>query len=202
MKGHPVRSLLLILMVLFIPLMPAQAASEAEARALVGRLEQEGVAMASSGLSMAEKQRRFHILLRSSFDLPSVARFILGRNWQTAPPDQRNEFVQLFEDITADIWVPRFRDYGGEHLQIAEVQPTGDGYLVETALLSRTRPQRRIAWRLRDTAQGLKVVDIVVDGVSMAVTHRSEYASVLRQTGNLAGLLDRMRQQVAQGPAH
>lgn len=191
---------LLLLMLSLAPAGSGHAADEAEARALVSQLEREAIAMASPSLPMAEKERRFRGLLRSSFDLPGVARFVLARQWRTATSDQRSEFLRLFEDVTVDIWVPRFRDYSGERLEVTTIQPSGDVVMVNTMLHSPKRPPRVVAWRLNRTPAGLKVTDIVVDGVSMAVTHRSEYASVMHRSGGVAGLLDRMRQQVAAGP--
>lgn len=196
-RGSPVRlSRLLVVIVLLAPL-PAAAASEAEAEALMRRLEQEAVAMAAPALPMAEKERRFRALLQTSFDLPGVSRFILGPRWRTASPPQRQEFVSLFEDITVDIWVPRFRDYGGQRLDVLDVQPTGDGFMVASVVRNPEGRDTPVTWRLVDTRGGLKVADIVVEGVSMALTHRSEYASVMRQAGGIDGLLGRMRQQVA-----
>ena len=192
--------LLLLLSLSTTPAGSGHAADDAEARTLIGQLEQEAVAMASASVPMAEKERRFRQLLQSSFDLPGIARFILGRQWQAASPNQRTDFLRLFEDITVDTWVPRFRDYGGERLDITAIQPTDDEIMADTALHSPRGPQRSISWRLNRTAAGLKVADIIVDGISMTVTLRSEYGSIMRQTGGLAGLIDRMRQQVAATP--
>lgn len=191
---------LLLLILSLVPAGPGRAADEAEARALVGQLEREAITMASASLPMAEKERRFRGLLRSSFDLPGLGQFVLGRHWRSATSDQRSEFLRLFEDLTVDIWVARFRDYHGQRLEVTAIQPAADSVMVDTLLHSPKGPQRTVAWRLNRTPAGLKVADIVVDGVSMAVTHRSEYASVMRQTGGVAGLLDRLRQQVAAGP--
>lgn len=186
----------LALLILILPI-PSLAASDADARALVARLEREAIAMASPRLAMAEKERRFRALIRSAFNMPGISQFVLGRHWRIATPSQRQEFIRLFEEISTDIWVPRFRDYGGERMDIISVQPAADGFLVETVVRSPQGRDTPVTWRLSETPAGLRVVDIIVEGVSMALTHRSEYTSVLRTAGGVDGLLGRMRQQVA-----
>lgn len=191
--------ILSLLVLLLLPL-PAFAASDADARALVGRLEQEAIAMAAPSLAVAEKERRFRALLRNSFAMPQIAQFVLTRHWRAATAAQRREFLSLFEDTLVGVWVPRFRDYGGQRLDVLQIQPEPDGFLVDTVVQRPRGDGTGVTWRLIDTARGLRVMDIIVDGVSMALTQRSDYASVLRTAGGMDGLLGRMRQQVATMP--
>lgn len=156
--------------------------------------------MAAPSLPMAEKERRFRVLLHNVFAMPQIAQFVLSRQWRTATPEQRRDFLGLFEDTLVAVWVPRFRDYGGERLDVARVQPDADGFLVDTVVRRPGGDGTAVTWRLIDSGRGLKVMDIIVDGVSMALTQRSEYASVLRTAGGMDGLLGRMRQQVATMP--
>lgn len=174
----------------------ASAATAEDARRLVQGLEREALIMASPSMSMPEKEQRFRAMLQRDFDMPAISRFVLGRHWNAAAQPERRRFVDLFEDLTVKTWTRRFNDYNGERLDIRGVQPAPGGFAVDSLI---QRPQGKpiaVTWRLADSGRGLKVVDIVVDGVSMAITHRSEYGSVLRTAG-LGGLLNSMQQQVA-----
>lgn len=171
----------------------ARAATPEDARGAVQALEREAIAMASPSLPMAEKERRFRRMLRQDFDMPAVARFVLGRQWRTASPDQRQEFLRLFEDSTVYTWTRRFDEYGGERLQVGAARPSQTGFEVDSQVIRPNRPPLPVSWRL---TPDLKVVDIIVEGVSMAITYRQEYASVLRTAG-VDGLLSAMRNQVA-----
>lgn len=174
----------------------AAAANPAAAREVVLNLEREGLALASPGMPIAEKEQRFRHALRTYFDLPTIARFVLGRYWNTTSEPERQQFVSLFEDLTTRIWARRFSDYQGEGLDIRDIQPITDGFTVQTAVWRARGQPVPVAWRLAHTPSGLKVVDIIVEGVSMAITHRSEYASVLRSSG-MSGLLTAMQNQLA-----
>lgn len=173
---------------------PALAASTEDARQAVQRLEREAIAMASPSMPMAQKEQRFRQMLHRDFDMPAVARFVLGRQWRTASPDQKQEFLQLFEDSTVHTWTRRFDEYGGERLQVGQARssPAG-GFEVDSQIIRPTRPPLPVAWRL---TPDLKVTDIIVEGVSMALTYRQEYASVMR-SGGVDGLLSALRNQVA-----
>ena len=54
-------------------------------------------------------------------------------------------------------------------------------------------------WRLLERNGRYKVFDVVVEGVSMAITLRSEYASVIKQQGGLPGLVVLLRDKLAKG---
>jgi phospholipid transport system substrate-binding protein len=56
----------------------------------------------------------------------------------------------------------------------------------------------RVDWHLRPRDNSFAIVDIVVEGVSMAVTQRSEFASVIQSRGGVAGLIDALRAKNAQ----
>jgi phospholipid transport system substrate-binding protein len=53
-----------------------------------------------------------------------------------------------------------------------------------------------VAWRLRKRAAGYRVVDIIIEGVSMAITYRQEYSTIIQQNGGIGGLLAQMQKQV------
>lgn len=175
---------------------PDVNASPAEARQVIQQLEREGLSLASPRMPIGEKEDRFRTALHRHFDLPGIARFVLGRHWSAASEPERQRFVALFEDLTTRTWARRFSDYHGDGLDILDVQPSQDGYTVQTVVRRSAGQPVPVTWRLSDTAGGPKVVDIIVEGVSMAITHRSEYASVLR-SGGMAGLLSAMQNQLA-----
>jgi phospholipid transport system substrate-binding protein len=58
----------------------------------------------------------------------------------------------------------------------------------------------RVSWRVRESDGSFKILDIVAEGVSMAITLRSEYGTVLKNNGGqLPPLTDALREKVARG---
>ncbi len=177
---------------------PAEAATPEDARALIRSLEREAILMGTGSLTMPEKKERFRALLNESFDMPAIVRFILGRHWRPATPAQRAEFAALFEHLMIDTWVGRLDEFDADtRIQVLSVTPTPDGFRVATAIPREGGRPASVVWRMIDSPAGLKVVDIVAEGVSMAERRREELASFIRMTGGMDGLLGAMRVQLA-----
>lgn len=175
---------------------PAGAATQQDAERLITGLRNEAVVMASHQLSLPQKEQRFRQLLHTAFDLPAIGRFVLGRYWRTATPEQQREFLALFEDLTVYTWVKRFDEYGGEDIRVVSTREEAGGMMIDTRVERPKGPAIPVTWRAKDEGGHLRIVDIVVEGVSMAITHRSEYTSAIRSSGNVAGLLEAMRNKV------
>jgi phospholipid transport system substrate-binding protein len=182
---------------------PAAAQTEQEARAFMERLAGKAISsIAGSKLSEAERLSRFRELFSSSFDLPEIGKFVLGRHWRNATEPQRAEFLKLFEEYTVLTWARRFKEYSGETLKVSNVTKEGDsGVLVETRIERAQGGGTSIPvnWRLRKPDGEFKVVDIVVEGVSLAITNRSDMTAVVQSNGGqIDGLLNALRQKVTQ----
>ncbi|MBI2236872.1 MAG: ABC transporter substrate-binding protein [Magnetospirillum sp.] len=182
---------------------PARAAGDQDARAFVERLAKSALdMMANKGLSEQERANQFRQLFTSSVDLPEIGRFVLGRHWNApTTPEQRTEFLRLFEDMVVLTWAGRFKDYGSNVVhQVTGIAPDGErGYFVESVVNREKQEPIDLRWRLRQADGALKVIDLIVEGSDMAITYRSEYASVLRNNGGrVEGLLAAMQKKVAE----
>ncbi len=131
----------------------------------------------------------FRDLLSEGFDVPFIGRFVLGRHWRRATPEQRTRYLALFSDFLVTTYTRRLSDYSGESFRIIGAKPVG-----KTDVLVRTRIERpggasiKAGWRVRAVADTHKIIDVSVEGVSMVMTQRAEFASVVQKTG-MDGLL-------------
>lgn len=178
---------------------PARA-DEAAARRFVQSLADEAIATtAARNISQQERLDRFRRLFVSHFDLPEIARFVLGRYWRTASPEQQQKFLELFKEITVLTWSKRFQDYAGETLDVTGVSKDGEQGMFVESRINRTGGGQPIpvTWRLRQPNGQYQIVDIIVEGVSMAITHRSEYTAAVRgANGNVDTLLAAMETKI------
>ncbi|MGE5514625.1 MAG: phospholipid-binding protein MlaC [Bacteroidota bacterium] len=180
---------------------PARADDHADARAFIQRLADTAMnTVAIKGLSDEERSRRFRTLFVDTFDLPEIGRLVMARYWRAATPEQQQEFLRLFEDVQVYTWTRRFKEYSGETLEILGVQAEGDNdVLVESRIKRQKLDPIAVSWRVRKEGDVFKVLDIKVEGASMAFTHRSEYSSVIQSGGGrVEALLDALRRKVAQ----
>lgn len=147
--------------------------------------------------SVAEKTERFRDLFNDGFDIPAISRFVLGRSWRRAKDDEKAAFVGVFEDVIVYTWSRRFSEYDGQTIKVQSTSPDGKtGTLVDSVVVDDNGQTIAVQWRLRQRPEGLRIVDVIVEGVSMAITYRQDYASVIRQSGGMQGLLAELRKQV------
>ncbi|MBI1775333.1 MAG: ABC transporter substrate-binding protein [Proteobacteria bacterium] len=173
------------------------AESPEEAQKLVKQLSDDAIRLLTGkDLDAAARNLRFRELLTKGFDVPAMARFVLGRYWRDASEPERQEYLKLFEDLIVTTYAQRFADYQGESFKVTGAQPEDDKVvLVQSHILRQGQTQAiRVDWRVLRTDNGFKIVDVVVEGVSLSVTQRSEFASVIqRNGGKISGLLDALR---------
>ena len=155
--------------------------------------------MGNNALSIGNRKAGFRALLKDHFDLKTIGKWVLGRYWRKADPDQRNEFLILFEDLMVRTYVDRFKGYKGEHLRIGNAVKVGErDALVDSMLVSpeiQVEPVK-IQWRVRAGSGRYWVIDVMVAGVSLGQTQRSEFASVIRKSGGkVEGLLAQLRRK-------
>jgi len=152
----------------------------------------------TADISNEEKTERFRTLFNEGFDIPAISRFVLARYWRRAEESQKQEFIDLFEDVIVYTWSRRFSEYNGQTINVRGTRPDGEtGTIVDSSIVDTAGQTFAVQWRLRMRDEGLRVVDIIIEGVSMAITYRQDYASVIRQQGGLTGLLAQLRKQVA-----
>src|SRR5215510_2959822 len=195
------RSLLTSLFVLFATAAVAgpPLVNTADAVAFMNKLWDRAVEVLNNKADPAVREARFRELFRTDFDNAGIARFVLGRYWRTASPEEQQEFVKLFEDYVVFVYTARLANFGGEALKVRGSRSDGDGVIVSTDVVSPgTASPMRIDWRLVSDNGGYKINDVIVEGISMAVTQRSEFASIIqRNGGQLRGLIAMMREKTA-----
>jgi len=171
----------------------------ADAVAFMNTLWDRAVEVLSKKTDPTVREARFRELFHTDFDCPGIARFVLGRYWRTASEEEQQEFVKLFEDYVVFVYTARLSNFGGEALKVRGSRSDGDGVIVSTDVVSPgTASPMRIDWRLVTDNGAYKISDVIVEGVSMAVTQRSEFASVVqRNGGQVRGLLAMMREKTA-----
>ena len=178
-----------------------RAAPSAEAaRSMIAQVSAEVLAILSDqGLSDRQKFDALVVLLSQPIDLDLVARLILGRHWRTADATQRQDYLALFRDYALANLASKLHLYQGQSFEVtgAKVVSKQDA-LVTSRILDAGQAPLQVDWRLRDDDGGrLVVIDVIVAGVSLIVTLRSEFSAVIERQG-FDGLLAELRQRIVQ----
>jgi len=160
----------------------------------------------NESLSEADREQRFRELFNEVIDVPAIGRFVLGIHWRGATAEQRADFLAIFEDMAVQRFLPMITrqsaEYAGKSFSIVDVrrnETNNDRVFVTSSLIREQGPPIRMIWHLREHDGQFKVLDINIEGLSMALTLRREYSSVVKRSGGVDGLINMLREKVAAG---
>lgn len=152
-------------------------------------------------ISDGERVNRMRSMLQQSFDEVAVARFVLGTYWNRASEAEQSEFVKLYETLVSYTYAGLFKKYSGETFQVLRERDISGDIVVYGQINQPTGGQPipiEMLVRQTDGGGAYRAIDIKVEGISMPLTHRKEYASVIqRNQGQVAGLLKILREKSA-----
>lgn len=181
---------------------PAAADRNDDARRFIEGLADRAIqSLTAPDLARGERIQRFQKLFNDSFAVDAIGKWVLGRYWRQASPAEQDEYLKLFGDYIVASYVDRFAAYTGEKLQITKVlAEEGDRITVFSEIQppDSGKTPVRVDWRIEGTDHQLKIVDLVVEGVSMSTTLRSDFGSLIRRDGgSISGLLAVLRDKTA-----
>ena len=145
-----------------------------------------------------EKETRFGKLFDENFDIPSISRFVLGKYWKSATTTQKKEFIVTFRNYIVKTYSSRFSEYTGEKLTLinSENESNPKLFIVHTALNREDAPPIKVDWRVGLKKDRYVILDIIIEGISLAITQRSEFVSVIDQNdGNVDNLIKLLKEK-------
>ena len=169
---------------------PAQA-DEASATAHVTALSQNAVTLlADRQMAEADKTAELHKLFVDGFDIRTLSRAVLGRHWRKADDAQRAAYVQAFEAYVVKTYVRRLSQLDGISVKIKGARQLDEkDSLVSTRFAGPNGQPLNIDWRVRERDGQAKIIDVIIEGVSMAVTQRAEFSALIRSNGGKLDML-------------
>jgi phospholipid transport system substrate-binding protein len=176
------------------------SAAADDAAAFIRSFADQGTALlADTDLKPDVREQAFRQLFRDRFAIDAISRFVVGKHWRAASAAERVEFRSLFEDYIVATYTRHMDDYAGESLRLGTARLGRARSATVSSLILRPKGAPiAVDWRLRQTERSWRIVDVVIEGVSLAIAQRSEFASVIRVNGGrLAGLLAKLRQATA-----
>ena len=177
---------------------PATAAEAGDPAAFVRHFGAQAMAvLTDAGLAGDQREQAFRGLLIAGFDVKTIGRFVLGRYWRKATEAERAEYGRLFEDLIVATYARQLSSYAGADLKVEGVrQQNGTSALVASRFLRAQGEPIRLDWRLLRRGDTWRIVDVVVEGMSMALSQRSEFKAVIRGNGGrVEALLERLREK-------
>lgn len=146
----------------------------------------------------SSKQSEFRGLLKQGFDLDYIGRFVLGKYRRSVKGEQLADYNRLFEDYILATYASRLSAYQGEKFDVVGSRPAGKRSVIVFSEIRSPSGGGKLAadWRVHFKEGKPFIVDIQVEGISMAITQREEFSAVLSRSG-INGLLALLRERVA-----
>lgn len=169
----------------------AMAGPSHPASIFVQDMADEGFSFLSDkNLSDSERKERFGRLLENRFDIRTIGIFSTGRYWHTMTDTQKDDYIQSFKNSMVNVYAKRFKDYKGQRFRVEGAMPNGEkDFMVRSYITPDNNAEIKIDWRVRRKKDGFRIVDVIVQGVSMAITRRSDFSSVIQRHGGNADAL-------------
>jgi phospholipid transport system substrate-binding protein len=123
-------------------------------------------------------------VIRSTFDLPAIARLAMRRHWAALNADQQQQFERTFEDMVITTYASQFAGYSGETFgaPVAEDLPGGRSAVHSVLNVADGAPVK-FDYVLQRGASGWRVVNVLADGVSDLALRSAQYDSVMKSQG-------------------
>ena len=170
------------------------------AKKFIEKLAREAlISLTKSELTITERRELFRDIMRRYFAFKVIAKWVLGRYWNRSTDKEKSEYLKLFEKLMVITYADRFQTYSGEKLLVLKTETRGKNDILVHTLLERPGDQESIAvtWRLRAVKKSYKIIDVMVEGLSMGITQQKEFSSVIRKNNNkIEGLLSELRKRI------
>ena len=153
------------------------------------------VRSAGGTLSQTGKDKIFSVV-DDTFDMKLFSRRTLGRRWNTLSETQQQEFVSLYSQLLKNTYVERIEAYSDEQVKINEEIDLGKNRFEVRTTVVGSGVNVPIFYRLYNTKEGLRVYDVLVEGVSLVNNYRSQVTGILTK-GGPEELLTKLREKVS-----
>lgn len=162
-------------------------ASDNPAYNFIDNVSNDALQIIKSNISAAQKEEKLVDLFVASVDTKWIARFAIGKYWREATEQQRDNYINVHRKFLLSNYIPKFKEYTNQRIKIGKSYADGKSdneYVVETQIISKDGTAVNISYKVRKSEDGKYMIfDVIAEGVSLIITQRSDFASILARGG-------------------
>ena len=199
-REHRAPALAVACALLIVGFVPPVAAEQSPRDVVQSTSDQVLAVLAEKDLSKQERRDKVRAIVLRSVDFETLSRLVLARNWTRFSPAQQQEFMQEFQDHLAATYGRRLDDYRNEKVAIVgdRQEPNGDWTVRSKILRGGGSNDINVDYRLRQSNGEWKVIDFIVEEVSMVANFRSQFQDIVA-SGGPEKLLKLLKEKTAAG---
>lgn len=162
-----------------------EIAAEQSASEVIQALADQALAdLTDQTLSDDVRRKKFVALMDRYFEMDVVSRFVLGRYWRSISQEEISEFATLLQNYLALNYANQFKELNGEQFVVGNETQNNKDTFVNSQFVRPDGPPVSIVWRMREFDNEFKIIDVSIEGLSMGITQRDEFTSVIQQNGD------------------
>lgn len=171
---------------LLIGLSPVSVAEEISAKQVVEDFQNQLIDVMKQGKDLGFQGRydKLDLAVKTSHDLPKIARIVVGKQWEELSPEQQDKLEKVFSQLSVSAYAHNFKDFSGESFSFVSEEETGrGGVVVHTSLKIPGEKDVKFDYMMKKKDDTWQIINIIADGVSDLALKRSDYTSVLSRDG-------------------
>ncbi|HYS18053.1 MAG TPA: ABC transporter substrate-binding protein [Candidatus Binatia bacterium] len=149
----------------------------------------------ADGAPVADRSGEIRRIVREMFDFDEISRRALSRHWQALLPKERAEFVTLFRDLLERSYMAQIEACGDEKITFVGESIDGDSATVRSKVVTRQGTEIPLDYRLHVRDGRWRIYDVVVRGISVVASYRTQFDRVVR-TESYSALRDRLQNKI------
>jgi len=142
--------------------------------------------------SYADRKEVLRTAFAKSVDMDWIAKFVLGKQWSTATPEQRERYTTLYRKFLTETYVANFAENPDKRIRdikinniinASDAAEDESDFTVRTEMMLADSEDLKVSYLVREEEGHYKVRDIAIENVSLIATHRSEFGAITATSG-------------------
>lgn len=171
---------------------PALALDEAQAKSHVTTTIEELMTLLRQSGTAESRAPALRSIMETRGNMPLIAKFSAGRAWRDMNENQQTRFINAFARFVSLTYARRFDEFSGDpNITVGRTLDAGKkGILVETPFAQAQQQPIAVEWLISDRGGRVEIIDLVVEGISLATTQREEIGAMLdKRNGDVEALI-------------
>jgi phospholipid transport system substrate-binding protein len=148
-------------------------------------------------LGYAGRYDRLSPVVTAAFDLPFIARIVVGRYWRSFDDEEKANFVETFSRLSIATYAGRFDGYSGERFKVVSSKESRHGRIIVRSILIKPEGDEiKLDYILHKSGNKWHIINVVANGVSDLSLKRSDYTAFLKKKG-LKSLIDKLNEKIS-----
>ena len=151
----------------------------------------------SKDISKEEKINQLKVIAKETVDINGVGFYSLGSVRKNLDDNQKNKYLELFEDYFLKSFSSRLSEYSNPKIDVRDKDVLNKNYTIVKSILVATsdRPEIKIDWRIYTKNPDNPLIrDLIIEGLSLARTQKEEFASILNSNdGDINALYEALK---------